>query len=84
MKRKGIGKRSKVGRQTQKFMETPGLDLLHPLTQSPRKVVLQNTAINSDYMIMNLPSSDLKIWFTVSLGKERPKEVGGGSRYLMN
>ena len=35
-------------------------------------------------MITNLSSSHLKIWFTVSLGKEWPKEVGGHSRYLMN
>ena len=35
------------------------------------------------HIITSLPS-DLKIWFTFSLGKERPKEVGGGSRYLAN
>ena len=37
MKRKGLGKRSKIGGQN--FKETPSPDLLHPPTQNPGEVV---------------------------------------------
>ena len=40
MKRKGLGKRSKI--DGQKFTETPNPDLLHPPTQNPGKVVQEN------------------------------------------